>query len=159
MAKIKANFYKDVTEGRIGIKTISFNIGDELVEIELKNYLTAEKKTEMATDLLKYLEANAKDIGIDEEKMSIVLLLSILKHITDIEFPDTLDGQLEQLNALADLGILDKILTELRPGLAEECSIFIKEYAEKIMAIASDLEKQKQVGTEVVDSQESSSEV
>lgn len=122
MAKITADFYKEMAAKIPPTKTIEVPVGDETYTIVLKNYITVKESEEIMTKLVD-LVAEGIDLDVDPTGVSVFMI--IYDVLTDIEFPEDLKGKYAQLNWLLDAGVLMQVSKALRPGLVEQAAELI----------------------------------
>lgn len=138
MAKITANFHKEIATKVPKTKTITVPVEGEDYEIVIKNSLTLEEKTAMLQDVMSLAQ-----VGVANEVKDgpVLILLGIYKALTDIEFPELPEEQMDQFNWLLETGIIAEIQKNLKPNLIEECVKTLEDY---FILIAKQLNERKE---------------
>ena len=129
MKKISSNFYKE--EAQPKTRSISVPFEGEMYEIIIKDDLTLKEKAELFKDMLVVISEKREESN-DPAFQTVAITMCLTKALTDIDFPDTVDGQFDQFFALMDKGFVEKVFEALREGLAEELMLFIKEAADNL---------------------------
>lgn len=129
MKKISSNFYKE--EAQPKTRSISVPFEGEMYEIIIRDDLTLKEKAELFKDMLVIINEK-RDESNDPAFQTVAMTMCLIKALTDIDFPDTVDGQFDQFYALMDKGFVEKVFESLREGLADELMLFIKEAAENL---------------------------
>lgn len=135
MAKITKDFYKQMAEKMPKTKTIQVtnSINAEIFDVELKNYLSSEEKVEFINTLMRRIELDIEEeTNLDE----IVVLMFIYEAFTDIEFPEDIEGKVEQFTWLMETGVIKQVMENLRPGVVEETLAFATEAFEELHKLA-----------------------
>ena len=135
MAKITKDFYKQMAEKMPKTKTIQVtnSINAEILDVELKNYLSSEEKVEFINALMRRIELDIEEeTNLDE----IVVLMFIYEAFTDIEFPENIEEKLEQFTWLMETGIIKQVSENFRPGVVEETLAFATEAFEELHKLA-----------------------
>lgn len=139
MKKISSSFYKDLAESRPQEKTVLLPFGEETFEVKIKDYLTLEERAEMFEDTIRVFQS--EELKQEDDAMkSIVVLMVIFKALTDVEFPEEVQEQIQQFTTLLEVGFVEKIIKNFKEGIVEETALFLKE----AMAVATEqLQKEK----------------
>lgn len=140
MKKISSSFYKDLVESRPQEKTVLLPFGEETFEVKIKDYLTLEERAEMFEDTIRVFRSKAIQEEEDDAMKTIVVLMVIFKALTDVEFPEEVQEQVQQFTTLLEVGFVEKIIKNFKEGIVEESALFLKE----AMAVATEqLQKEK----------------
>lgn len=132
MNKITANFHKEMEVKVPKTKKITVTIENEDYEIVLKNMLNMEERVKLIDEAFGLVDANQE---LDEVHGAVLLLMTIYKAVTDIEFPEEMLDQIDQFNWLLDTGVIKEIENNLRIGLIEELSAFLMESLKNVETI------------------------
>lgn len=132
MAKITKDFYKQMAERMPKFKTVEASVGEEKYFIQVKNYLSMEEKTEMITKLFDL--TNHEEIK--EDSAGVFLMILIYETITDIEFPEDLEGRLNQITMLTESGVMEQVKKHVRPGLVEDLLQLVNDSLESLNELA-----------------------
>lgn len=97
-------------------KLVKTKIAGEEYQIRIKYKLTSQDKIDILQDMSELFSALVEE-GIDE---TVVLTVSTIKILTDIEFPEDAMEQISFLVLLTDLGIVELVLTETPKGVIED---------------------------------------
>lgn len=147
MKKISSSFYKDLVESRPQEKTVLLPFGEETFAVKVKDYLTLEERAEMFEDTIRVFRS--EELKEEDDAMkTIVVLMVIFKALTDVEFPEKVEEQVQQFTTLLEVGFVEKILENFKEGIVEESALFLKE----AMAVATEQlrkEKASEVAPEV----------
>ena len=139
MKKIGPNFHKEIAAKMPKTKTIVVLVEDEEYQIVLKNFLTLEEKTALLEDVMSLSQVA---VANNVEDGAVLTLLGIYKALTDIEFPELPEDQLDQFNWLLECGIMTEIQKNLKPHIIEETAGFLTE-AFNLINASIDKEKAK----------------
>lgn len=96
----------------------------------------------------KYNYAKDNDIELDATTYVSVL---IIKHFTDIEFPDDLMGQYQLLNILLDLGYLEPINNAFSESEIKKLNDKMIEYANNINKLIDELKEKELAESEAIE--------
>lgn len=141
MKKITANFHKEMELKLPKSKTIEVAVEEEVYEVEVKNILTLEERTDFLSRSFALLTT---DMGFEltDQAGGTLMLMEIIYAITDIEAPEELDERITHFGWLLDMGIVKAVEGATKPGMIEEMADFFTLSMEQMEKIGKDrLEK------------------
>lgn len=87
----------------------TIKVGDDEYKIKIDDTFRQTKQHKVMEDLIDFLNEGNSRLELLEVATPYTSLL-LIKHFTSLEVPNDIDGAIEVLNALVDLGILGEIL-------------------------------------------------
>lgn len=120
--RLNLDIEKGIKEELKKRKVIRFKINDEDFAVRIKYKLGHEDKTAMLHDIAAlYTEFEGQPYA-----EQIVTSIALLRAITDIEFPDSMEDKVKMMLILADTNLIDKIFEAIPQNLIEDLAQFMK---------------------------------
>lgn len=87
-------------------------VNDTVYKVEIDVHFRQSKRNKVLDDLIKFFEAGRNDEKLYSIATPYTSLLMV-KHFTSLEVPDDIEGALDYLQLLLDLGILGTIVNAM----------------------------------------------
>ena len=123
--KINMDLINKVKEVTDKIIPISFNIGENEYIANVSTVFTFKHKQKLIQEMMKITEKQMDTYG-----EQIIGLLVTLKTLTDIEWTDNIEDDVELFFALNEIQIVNKILDTIPESVFQEMKDFAEEVAE-----------------------------
>lgn len=123
--KINMDLINKVKEATDKIIPISFNIGENEYITNVSTVFTFKHKQKLIQETMKITEEQMDTYG-----EQIIGLLVTLKTLTDIEWTDNIEDDVELFFALNEIQIVNKILDTIPEPIFKEMKDFAEEVAE-----------------------------
>lgn len=126
--RLSLDIEKGVKEELKKRKILRLKVHDEDFVVRIKYRLSHDDKTEMLQDIARlYTEFEEQPYA-----EQIVTSIAMLRAITDIEFPESMEDKVKLMLILADSHLIDKIFEAIPPDLIEDLAQFLKFATENI---------------------------
>jgi len=123
--KINNSVKDKIKETTRRTQQVSFDIDNENYIVEVATFFSMPIREKMIQEIKWMTEENSKKYG--GEMLSIFLFIKLM---TDIEWTDELDEDLDLFLTLAEFGVINKILDKIPENIIQEMSEFLMNIAE-----------------------------
>ncbi|UUV46702.1 hypothetical protein [Bacillus phage vB_BanS-Thrax4] len=122
-------------------------VNDTVYKVEIDVHFRQSKRNKVLDDLIKFFEAGRNDEKLYSIATPYTSLLMV-KHFTSLEVPDDIEGALDYLQLLLDLGILGTIVNAMPD---DQIVDLYEKLTETINEISENMSKSVAEANEILD--------